>query len=206
MKEISLCILVSTFMTFALIPPARSQFPILTPQQTDGMINGATNRQLMQRQYEREYGYKPEYGDPVCFTLQASDWKNYLKRYAPNPYPYKEIALLRKWESRKGCSHLFEEDGTINKIKGINDQGSTSGSQSPRQKDTQALQNSSSSTSQVLPDKVELLYHQLTSMREPLRSRGMSLLCSSDRAGVSFRNRFGVSHSDFSLLKRKLGC
>jgi hypothetical protein len=63
------------------------------------------------------------YGSDVCYGLLSSQWRYYQRqRSLGRAYPDAEdVRLQRKWERRKGCPHLYESDGTVNRVKGIND-------------------------------------------------------------------------------------
>jgi hypothetical protein len=58
----------------------------------------------------------------LCHSILSSEWRHYQrKRAAGANYPTAEdIRLQRKWESKKGCPHLYEADGTVNRVPGIN--------------------------------------------------------------------------------------
>jgi hypothetical protein len=58
----------------------------------------------------------------VCEVILSSEWRYYQRmRSSGSAYPTAEaIRSQRKWESKKGCSHLYEADGTVNRMKGIN--------------------------------------------------------------------------------------
>ncbi|NJM78216.1 MAG: hypothetical protein HC852_23620 [Acaryochloridaceae cyanobacterium RU_4_10] len=61
------------------------------------------------------------YNKDICYTIHASEWRNYLRQRSSGVYPTAEdIRLQRKWETKKGCAHLYEADGTVNRVKGIN--------------------------------------------------------------------------------------
>jgi hypothetical protein len=58
------------------------------------------------------------YGNDKCYGLLSSAWKY----YGSSP-PAKAIRSQRKYEARYGCPHLYEVDGTMNRVRGINDSG-----------------------------------------------------------------------------------
>jgi hypothetical protein len=59
----------------------------------------------------------------VCYRILSSEWRYYQRMKASDRnYPDAEaVRLQRKWESKEGCPHLYEADGTVNKVRGIND-------------------------------------------------------------------------------------
>jgi hypothetical protein len=63
------------------------------------------------------------YGNDKCYGLISSEWQYYQrKRASGENYPdTKNVNLQRKYETKYGCLHLYEVDGTVNRIKGIND-------------------------------------------------------------------------------------
>jgi hypothetical protein len=62
------------------------------------------------------------YNKDICYTIISSEWRNYLRQRSSGAYPTAEdILLQRKWETKKGCAHLYETDGTVNRVRGIND-------------------------------------------------------------------------------------
>jgi hypothetical protein len=62
------------------------------------------------------------YNKDICYTIISSEWRNYLRQRSLGVYPAAEdIRLQRKWETKKGCAHLYETDGTVNRVRGIND-------------------------------------------------------------------------------------
>jgi hypothetical protein len=58
------------------------------------------------------------YGNDKCYGLLSSAWKY----YGSSP-PATAIRSQRKYETRYGCPHLYEVDGTVNRVRGINDSG-----------------------------------------------------------------------------------
>jgi hypothetical protein len=59
----------------------------------------------------------------VCYRILSSEWRYYQRmRASGGNYPDAEaVRLQRKWESKKGCPHLYEADGSVNRVRGIND-------------------------------------------------------------------------------------
>jgi hypothetical protein len=59
----------------------------------------------------------------LCHSILASEWRYYQRQKASGAsYPDTEaVRLQRKWETKKGCAHLYEVDGTVNRVPGIND-------------------------------------------------------------------------------------
>jgi hypothetical protein len=86
-------------------------------------------KQLNQQQQRR---IREKYGGDMCYTILASSWRYYQRQRAAGQYSYPDagnIRYQRKLEEKHGCPHLYNEDGTVNRVKGINDDY-TSGSYS----------------------------------------------------------------------------
>jgi hypothetical protein len=62
-------------------------------------------------------------GNNLCHSILASEWRHYQRKQASGAaYPDAEaVRLQRKWETKKGCPHLYNPDGTVNRVQGIND-------------------------------------------------------------------------------------
>jgi hypothetical protein len=85
----------------------------------DALFNNAIDKRRVNENY-----IKPRNkGGNACYGLLSSEW-SYYKRQNPSLYPTAEaIRLQRKYETKYDYPHLYEVDGTVNRVRGINDSG-----------------------------------------------------------------------------------
>jgi hypothetical protein len=75
-------------------------------------INKQQNRDILRK-----------HGGDICYTILSSSWRHYQRQRAAGSYSYpsaSDIRWQRKLENKNGCSHLYNEDGSVNSIPGIN--------------------------------------------------------------------------------------
>jgi hypothetical protein len=73
------------------------------------------NKQQMRNRYGN--------GKNLCHHILASEWRYYLRMRASGAYypDADSVRRQRKWETKKGCAHLYNADGSVNRVSGIND-------------------------------------------------------------------------------------
>jgi hypothetical protein len=94
--------------------------PILNfPVNAQESLWNANWRIINKQQMRNMYGD----GNNLCHSIIASEWRYYQRQQASGKYyPDAEaVRLQRKWETKKGCTHLYNADGSVNRIPGIND-------------------------------------------------------------------------------------
>jgi hypothetical protein len=106
--------LLSILLISVLNDPANAQ---VTGSWWDGW--NANWRIINKQQMRNMYGD----GNNLCHSIIASEWRYYQRQQASGKYyPDAEaVRLQRKWETKKGCTHLYNADGSVNRIPGIND-------------------------------------------------------------------------------------
>jgi hypothetical protein len=105
-KFIAVCLF--SVLSFSLAIPAQAQI--------DSMIWDQIHRQRQRDQINR-------YGGDMCRTILESSWRYYTRQRAAGIYSYPNagnIRMQRKLERENGCPHLYNEDGTVNRVPGIN--------------------------------------------------------------------------------------
>jgi hypothetical protein len=108
-QVMSLGIVLLSSMSF--LDVARAQAPYSIPPPPDPFF------------YQKPEQIRPDLypKDNLCFAILASGWRYYQRLRDRGSYPSDErISSQRKWETKKGCNHLYDENGNVNRIEGIN--------------------------------------------------------------------------------------
>jgi hypothetical protein len=106
-QYVSLAIIFGSAINYPQVSLAQYNVPIQPPVPSHDIMFPRRNR-------------KPN--QSICDVILSSEWKYYQRmRSAGAAYPTAEaVRYQRKWESKKGCPHLYEANGTVNRVQGIN--------------------------------------------------------------------------------------
>lgn len=126
--------------------------PVQAQHSIDGIIWDQIHKQ-QRRDMIRKHG-----GD-ICYTILSSSWRHYQRQRAAGSYSYpsaSDIRWQRKVERENGCPHLYNEDGSVNSVQGVN-------------------ANSSSSESSLTPAQTEECSKYFQEYNKELNSLGASM-------------------------------